>query len=35
MALFEEPFRVVFVPTEEDLEKARQLGERFAASMKK
>ena len=35
MAVFEEPFRVAFVPTEEDLKNAKELGRRFAASMKR
>ena len=32
MSVFEEPFRVTFVPTEEDYQKAEELGQRFAAS---
>ncbi len=34
MSVFEEPFRVTFVPSEEDLQKAEELGERFAASIR-
>ena len=34
MSLFEEPFRVVFVPSAEDLEEAEELGFRFGESLK-
>ncbi|MGI5856916.1 MAG: FprA family A-type flavoprotein [Candidatus Merdivicinus sp.] len=34
MSIFEEPFRVTFVPSEDDLLKAEELGERFAASIR-
>lgn len=34
MSLFEEPFRVVFVPSDDDLKKAEELGYRFGESLK-
>ncbi len=34
MSLFEEPFRVVFVPSEEDLKKAEEFGRRFGESLR-
>lgn len=34
MSLFEEPFRVVFVPSEEDLKNAEEFGFRFGSSVK-